>query len=136
MFLVPAAGHVHADHFEVLAEGKTADLQPDAPVAVGDDVDVKLVEVDLHDATAGVGKLDGYDVIVAGAAKLVGKKAKAVVGASSTDRCSRAWADGRPRRARRSPSRAKPRSRPGRPAARRRGGGGGRGAASPTQAEP
>ena len=65
----------------MLAEGKTADLQPDAPVAVGDDVEVKLVEVDLHDATAGVGKLDGYDVIVAGAAKLVGKKAKAVVGA-------------------------------------------------------
>jgi ribonuclease G len=80
-FLVPAAGHVHADHFEVLAEGKTAELQPDAPVASGDEVDVKLVEVDLHDATAGVGKLDGYDVVVAGAAKLVGKKAKAVVGA-------------------------------------------------------
>ena len=42
---------------------------------------MKLVEVDLHDAGAGVGKLDGYDVVVAGAAKLVGKKAKAVVGA-------------------------------------------------------
>ena len=28
-----------------------------------------------------MGKLDGYDVVVAGAAKLVGKKAKAVVGA-------------------------------------------------------
>jgi ribonuclease G len=80
-FLAPAAGHVHADHFEVVAEGKAADLQPDAPVAPGDDVEVKLVEVDLHDATAGVGKLNGYDVVVAGAAKLVGKKAKAVAGA-------------------------------------------------------
>ena len=30
-FLVPAEGHVHADHFEVLAEGKLVDLQPDAP---------------------------------------------------------------------------------------------------------
>jgi hypothetical protein len=80
-FLVPASGHVHVDHFEVVAEGKTADLQPDAPVAPGDDVEVKLVEVDLHDATAGVGKLNGYDVVVAGAAKLVGKKAKAVAGA-------------------------------------------------------
>jgi ribonuclease G len=79
-FLVPASGHVHADHFEVLAEGKTTDLAPEAPVAPGDEVDVKLVEVDLHDATAGVGKLDGRDVVVAGAAKLVGKKAKAVVG--------------------------------------------------------
>jgi ribonuclease G len=80
-FLVPVSGHVHVDHFEVVAEGKTADLQPDAPVAPGDDVEVKLVEVDLHDATAGVGKLNGYDVVVAGAAKLVGKKAKAVAGA-------------------------------------------------------
>jgi ribonuclease G len=81
LFLVPATGHVHADHLDVLAEGKTADLQPDAPAAAGDKIDVKLVEVDLHDAGAGVGKLDGYDVVVAGAAKLVGKKAKAVVGA-------------------------------------------------------
>jgi ribonuclease G len=80
-FLVPASGHVHADHFEVLAEGKTADLAPEAPVAPGDKLEVKLVEVDLHDATAAVGKLDGLDVVVAGAAKLVGKRPKAVVGA-------------------------------------------------------
>ena len=34
-FLVPADGHAHLDHFEVLAEGKLADLQPDAPVTEG-----------------------------------------------------------------------------------------------------
>jgi ribonuclease G len=78
---VPAEGHVHGDHFEVLGEGKLADLQPEAPVAPGDELELKLVEVGLYDPTAGVGKLDGYDVIVAGAAKLVGKKTKAVVGA-------------------------------------------------------
>ena len=41
---------------------------------------MKLVEVDLHDVGGGVGKLDGLDVVVADAAKLVGKKAKVVVG--------------------------------------------------------
>ena len=80
-FLVPAEnGHIHTDHFEVLAEGKLADLQPAAPVVEGGQLDVKLVEVGLYDAGAGVGKLDGLDVVVADAAKLVGKKANVVVG--------------------------------------------------------
>ena len=46
----------------------------------GAELEVKLVEVGLHDATARVGKVDGFDVIVADAAKLVGKQAKVVVG--------------------------------------------------------
>src|SRR5262249_58602981 len=36
----------------------------------------KLGEVGLHDPQAGVGKLDGLDVSVANASKLVGKKVK------------------------------------------------------------
>ena len=80
-FLVGAEnGHVHTDHFEVLAEGKLADLQPEAPVAEGGELELKLVEVGLYDPTAAVGKVDGYDVVVADAAKLVGKKAKVTVG--------------------------------------------------------
>ena len=74
-FLAPKEG-VHADHAAVLAEGKLADLQPPAPIAEGTEVDLKLVELDKHDAGAAVGKLDGIDVVVGGAAKLVGKKAK------------------------------------------------------------
>jgi ribonuclease G len=74
-FLVPKDG-VHADHAAVLAEGKLADLQPPAPVPEGAELDVKLVEVDKHDARSAVGKHEGLDVVVAGAAKLVGKKAK------------------------------------------------------------
>jgi ribonuclease G len=74
-FLVPKEG-VHADHAAVLAEGKVAALQPESPVAEGTEVDLKLVELDKHDATSAAGKLDGVDVVVAGAAKLVGKKAK------------------------------------------------------------
>ena len=49
---------------------------PEAPVAEGTEVELKLVELDMHDAGAAVGKLDGLDVVVGGAAKLVGKKAK------------------------------------------------------------
>ena len=79
-FLVPAEGHAHTDYLEVLAEGKLADLQPASPLEEGATVEVKLVEVGLYDATAGVGKVDGIDVIVAGAAKLVGKKATVQVG--------------------------------------------------------
>jgi predicted RNA-binding protein with TRAM domain len=74
-FLVPATnGHVHVDHFEVLEQGKLEALAPAAPVKEDQTIELKLVEVGLHDAAAGVGKLDGYDVVVAGAAKLVGKK--------------------------------------------------------------
>jgi ribonuclease G len=72
-------GHVHLDHFNVIGEGKRDELAPAAPVAEDVEVDVKLVEVDRHDATAAVGKVDGFDVVVAGASKLVGKKAKARV---------------------------------------------------------
>ena len=82
-FLVPAEpqnGHVHLDHAEVLEQGKLEAIAPSAPVEEGATVELKLVEVGLHDPGAGVGKIDGWDVIVAGAAKLVGKKVSATVG--------------------------------------------------------
>ena len=82
-FLVPAAienGHVHLDHFEVLDQGKLEALQPTAPFAEGASLELKLVEVGLYDRTAGVGKVDGAEVVVAGAAKLVGKKVSVTVG--------------------------------------------------------
>ena len=57
-FLAPAAGngHVHLDHFEVVRQGKLETLRPATPVADGDEVELKLVEVGLHDPTAGVGQ--------------------------------------------------------------------------------
>jgi predicted RNA-binding protein with TRAM domain len=64
----------HLDHFLVLAEGKREELAPTAPVAEGGKIELKLVEVGLHDANAGVGKLEGLDICVANAAKQVGKK--------------------------------------------------------------
>ena len=47
-----------------------------AAVEEGQELELKLVEVGLYDPEAGVGKLDGLDVAVAGAAKLVGKKVR------------------------------------------------------------
>ena len=71
--LVPDA---HVDHFAVLDEGTVEKLAPQAAVDEGAATEVKLVEVGLHDAQAGVAKLDGLSVNVAGAAELVGKKVR------------------------------------------------------------
>jgi hypothetical protein len=79
-FLVAAEGHIHTDHFSVLAEGKLGDLQPAVDVAEGSTVEIKLGELGRYDATVGAGKLDGLDVLVADAARLVGKKATVTIG--------------------------------------------------------
>ncbi len=79
-FLVPADGHVHTDHFDVVAEGKLVDLQPVSSLVEGATVEIKLGEVGRYDATAAAGKADGVDVLVADAAKLVGKKANVTIG--------------------------------------------------------
>ncbi len=79
-FLVAAEGHIHTDHFAVVAEGKLVDLQPVTPLVEGSTVELKLGEVGRYDATAGAGKVDGLDVLVADAAKLVGKKATVTIG--------------------------------------------------------
>src|SRR5205823_1088730 len=78
-FYLVGKDDTHLDHFVVLAEGKREDLMPQAPVAEGTKVELKLVEVGLHDPEAGVGKVENFDVCVAGAAKLVGKKVNAQV---------------------------------------------------------
>jgi predicted RNA-binding protein with TRAM domain len=73
-FYLRSKEDTHLDHFLVLAEGKREELVPATPVAEGEKIELKLVEVGRHDADAGVGKLDGLDVSVANAAKQVGKK--------------------------------------------------------------
>jgi ribonuclease G len=75
-FFLDAKANMHLDHFVVLGEGKLEDLAPTAPVAEGAELLVELVEVDRHDGSAAVGKVDGFDVCVGAAAGLVGKKVK------------------------------------------------------------
>jgi ribonuclease G len=75
-FFLEGKPDMHLDHFVVLAEGKLADLTPASPVAEGAEMQLELVEVDRHDAAAAVAKVDGLDVVVGDAAKLVGKRVK------------------------------------------------------------
>ena len=64
------------EHFEVVARGPVAKLQPEAPVEEGQELSLKPVEVGLHDPSVGVAKHDGIDIAIAEGAKLVGKRAK------------------------------------------------------------
>jgi ribonuclease G len=80
-FLAPAEnGHVHLDHFDLVGQGKLESFRPSAPFEEGGTIELKLVEVGLYDVGAGVGKVDGFDVVVADAAKLVGKKVGVTLG--------------------------------------------------------
>jgi len=67
----------HLDHFRVLDQGTVEKVAPKLPVEVGQELDLKLGEVGLHDPRAGVAKVDGVDVCVGNAAPLVGKKVRA-----------------------------------------------------------
>jgi ribonuclease G len=78
-FFLELKDGLHTDHFAVLEEGTLEKLTPKAPVEEGAELEVKLVEVGLYDANAAVAKLDGLVVVVAGAAKLVGKTVNARV---------------------------------------------------------
>src|SRR5919108_164715 len=52
-FFIETKDSAPPEHFEVLARGPLAKLRPESPVEEGQELDVKLVEVGLHDATAG-----------------------------------------------------------------------------------
>jgi ribonuclease G len=75
-FFLEGKPATHLDHFVVLAEGKLADLAPQAPIEEGAEVMLQLVEIDRHDGGAAVGKVDGLDVVVADSGTLVGKRVK------------------------------------------------------------
>jgi ribonuclease G len=78
-FLLQGKEGVPLDHFTVLGKGTVEKLAGDSPYRAGQELQVKLGEVGLHDPDAGMGKIDGYDVCVGDAARLVGKKVKARV---------------------------------------------------------
>src|SRR5581483_5845621 len=88
-FLVGKEG-AHLDHFVVLEQGTLEKVAPKLPVEVGQEVELKLGEVGLHDPQAGAGKVGDVDVAVGGAAKLVGKKVTARITAVTE---GLAWAE-------------------------------------------
>ncbi len=139
---------VHLDHMRLLEQGTVEKLAPEAPVEVGQDLELKLGEVGLYDARAGVGKLKGFEVVVADAAKLVGKKVnvrvvavmegiafavEAGTGGGAQPITAEAEAE-RPTRAKR-PTKAAEAAERRRRGVRRRGGGG-RGGVSPRKMSP
>ena len=75
-FFLAGLDDVHLDHFRVLGQGTVEKFAPESPVEVGQELELKLGELGLYDPNAGVGKVDGYDISVGGAAKLVGKKVR------------------------------------------------------------
>jgi ribonuclease G len=76
-FFLVGRDDLHLDHFRLLEQGTVDKLQPETSVHAGQEVTLKLGQVDLHDPRSAVGTVDGLDVAVAGAAKLVGKKVPA-----------------------------------------------------------
>ncbi len=88
-FLVGKEGE-HLDHFRVLEQGTLEKVAPKVPVELGQELSLTLGEVGLYDAHAGVGKVEGLDVVVADAAKLVGKKVKVRIAAVTE---GLAWAE-------------------------------------------
>jgi ribonuclease G len=88
-FLIGKEGE-HLGHFRVLDQGTLEKVAPKLPFDVGHELELKLGEVGLYDAHAGVGKVAEVDVVVGGAAKLVGKKVKARIAAVSD---GLAWAE-------------------------------------------
>jgi ribonuclease G len=88
-FLVGKEGE-HLDHFRVLEQGTLEKVAPKLPVEVGQELELKLGEVGLYDAHAGVAKVENIDVIVGDAATLVGKKVRARITAITE---GMAWAE-------------------------------------------
>jgi ribonuclease G len=63
------------DHFVVLTEGKSAELEEQAaPVERGQELEVELEEAHLHAETDAIARLDGYVITVVGGAERVGDK--------------------------------------------------------------
>ena len=88
-FLVGQEGE-HLDHFRVIEQGTLEKVAPALPVEVGQELSLTLGELGLYDAHAGVGKVEDVDVVVANAAKLVGKKVKVRINAVTE---GMAWAE-------------------------------------------
>ena len=120
VFLIEGKEGVPHDHFTVVDKGTVEKLAPASDYKEGQELDVKLGEIALHDSGAAMAKLDGYEVCVGDAARLVGKKVKVRVERvlDGTIYASLVATGAKPARSTRSRPRVSPRSRPVAPPAR------------------
>jgi ribonuclease G len=83
------------DHFGVVAEGKASEIDPQAfPVSKGQELEVELEDVHLHDDSDAITRLDGYVITVADAASRVGQKVKVRVDHAGRTSATAVLADG------------------------------------------
>ncbi len=83
------------DHFKVLAEGKASDIDPEAfPVAPGEELEVTLEDVHLHDDDDAIARRNGYVITVTGAAAKVGETVRVRVEQAGRTSATAVLADG------------------------------------------
>jgi ribonuclease G len=74
MFAFETHDDLPHDHFRVIVEGPASEVLPSAlPVAVGQEIELELLESHMHHRDDAIGRLDGYVIAVAGAAGRVGE---------------------------------------------------------------
>src|SRR5262245_26154294 len=78
MFAFETHDELPLDQFRVVAEGPAAKVVSAAlPVAVGEEIELELLEAHMHHRDDAIGRLDGYVIAVAGAADRVGETVRA-----------------------------------------------------------
>ncbi|MGH3032249.1 MAG: Rne/Rng family ribonuclease, partial [Gaiellaceae bacterium] len=83
------------DHFKILAEGKASDIDPEAfPVAPGEELEVKLEDVHLHDDEDAIARRDGYVITVTGASARVGETVRVRIEQAGRTSATAVLADG------------------------------------------
>jgi ribonuclease G len=83
------------DHFKVLAEGKAAEIDPEAfLVAVGEELEVRLEDVHLHDEDDAIARRNGYVITVTGAAGKVGETVRVRIEQAGRASATAVLADG------------------------------------------
>jgi ribonuclease G len=83
------------DHVKVLAEGKASEIDPEAfPVMPGDELEVKLEDVHLHEEEDAIARRDGYVISVTGAAAKVGQTVRVRIEQAGRTSATAVLADG------------------------------------------
>jgi ribonuclease G len=83
------------DHFKILAQGKASDIDPEAfPVAPGEELEVKLEDVHLHDDEDAIARRNGYVITVTGASARVGETVRVRIEQAGRTSATAVLADG------------------------------------------
>ncbi|MGH3091474.1 MAG: ribonuclease E/G, partial [Gaiellaceae bacterium] len=94
-FTFKTKGSFRQDHFKILAKGKASDIDPEAfPVAPGEELEVKLEDVHLHDDEDAIARRNGYVITVTGASARVGETVRVRIEQAGRTSATAVLADG------------------------------------------